>query len=89
MGGGREETWEKRILNGLIGFDGLPNKWVLLGNPFIPIYKNLRYPYPSIHGRVWINLVKWVDLPPLAVSKAKELGIRRITSLNSNQFIYL
>ncbi|CDP21795.1 unnamed protein product, partial [Coffea canephora] len=23
------------------------------------------YPYPSIHGRIWINLVKWVDLSPL------------------------
>ena len=25
MGGGREEVWEKIILNELIGFDGLPN----------------------------------------------------------------
>ena len=51
MGGGREEVWDKIILNRLIGFDGLPNntqlfKWVLLGNPFIPICKNCTYPYP-------------------------------------------
>ena len=25
MGGGREETWGKRILNGLIGFDLYPH----------------------------------------------------------------
>ena len=39
---GREDAWGKTILNGLIGFDGLLNKYlfikkVLLGNSFIPI----------------------------------------------------
>ena len=53
MGRGREEVWGKIILNGLIGFDGLPNnKWILLDNSFIPIYKNLKYTYPSIHGQI-------------------------------------
>ena len=47
------------------GFDGLPNKWVLLGNLFIPICKNLKYLYTSIHERVWVNLIKWIDLPPI------------------------
>ena len=63
---------EKRILNGLIRFDGLPNiiKWVLLGNSFILIYKNLKYPYTSIHERVWINLVKWVGLLPIVRRRA-------------------
>ena len=36
-----------------------------MGNPFISICKNLRYSYPSIHGRVWINLIKWFDLPSI------------------------
>ena len=47
MGGGREEVWGKTILNELIGFDEL-----LLDNPFIPICKNLKYPYPSSNGRI-------------------------------------
>ena len=60
MGGGREEVWGKTILDGLIGLE-----WVLLGNPFIPICKNLKYSYPSIHRRVWVNLTKWVCLTPI------------------------
>ena len=39
MSGGKEEALREIILNELIGFG---RKWVLLGNPFIAIYKNLR-----------------------------------------------
>ena len=45
MGGGREETWEKRILNRLIGFDGLPNNAKLINGYYWVIHL---YPYIKI-----------------------------------------
>ena len=40
---------------------------VLLSNLFIPICKYLKYSYSSIHERIYVNLVKWIYLPPIVL----------------------
>ena len=59
----------KTILNELIGFDRLSNNTHLINEYY---WINHLYPYLSIHGRIWVNLTKWVCLPPILSWKNNE-----------------